>query len=94
MDDSSHVISNGYLLNTTEGIRRRAKEMDITLQEQLMIEMIREQSSDDEFRLLVERQDGAWNITLSTVPHDESHKSRGTGASFNDAWDNMAPLWA
>jgi hypothetical protein len=27
------------------------------------------------------------------APHDELNTSRGTGSTFNDAWDNMAPLW-
>ena len=41
-----------------------------------------------------QRQDGAWDVTLSIAPHDELNTSRGTGATFNDAWGNMAPLWA
>jgi hypothetical protein len=68
--------------------------MGISSQEEQMCEMIREQSASDEFRLTVERRDGAWDITLSTAPHDQRRMSRGTGTTFNDAWDNMAPLWA
>ena len=68
--------------------------MDISSQEDQMIGVIRENNDTDEFHLLVERRDGAWDITLSTAPHDQRHKTRGTGATFNDAWDNMAPLWA
>ena len=38
-----------------------------------------------------QKQDGAWDVSLSIAPHDELNTSRGTGS--NDAWDNMAPLW-
>jgi hypothetical protein len=69
-------------------------KMEATEQEQQMVEVVREHKVDADFRLLVERQDGAWDVTLSIEPHDELNTSRGTGATFNDAWGNMAPLWA
>lgn len=43
---------------------------------------------------LVKRQDGAWDITMSIAPHDVSQTTRGTGATFNEAWDNIDPAWA
>ena len=69
-------------------------KMETTEQEQQMVEVVREHKAHADFRLLVERQDGAWDVTLSIEPHDELNTSRGTGATFNDAWGNMAPLWA
>jgi hypothetical protein len=71
-------------------------KMEATEQEWQMVEAVREREADttSDFRLLVQRQDGAWDVTLSIAPHDELNTSRGTGATFNDAWGNMAPLWA
>ena len=68
--------------------------MELSEEETQMIETIREWSGADEFRLRIERQDGAWEITLSEAPHDGRRAARGTGATFKEAWDNMAPLWA
>jgi hypothetical protein len=66
--------------------------MDITQQEQQMLELLREWAGGDQYRLLIERQDGAWDITLSEV--GKPHTARGTGATFGEAWDDMAPTWA
>jgi hypothetical protein len=70
-------------------------QMKATEQERQMLEAIRDHGlgTASDFRLLVQRQDGAWDVTLSIAPHDELDTSRGTGATFNDAWDNLAPLW-
>lgn len=86
-------------LDRHDGMRTKAATyqgatMDISEQERQMVEILREWGQRDDCRLLIELQDGAWNITLSTEPHDERHKARGTGASFNAAWDNVDPLWA
>lgn len=67
--------------------------MNLRRPEQQMIEVIRENASN-EFRLLIEREGGAWEITMSVAPHDDRHKARGTGGTFDEAWNNMAPLWA
>jgi hypothetical protein len=75
-------------------MRKHNVKMETTEQEQQMVEVVRERKAHADFRLLVERQDGAWDVTLSIEPHDELNTSRGTGATFNDAWGNMAPLWA
>jgi hypothetical protein len=65
-------------------------------QERQLLEALRDHKGDSvsDFRLLVQKQDGAWDVTLSIAPHDELNSSRGTGSTFNDAWDNMLPLWA
>jgi hypothetical protein len=70
-------------------------KMEATEQERQLVEVVREHEVDatSDFRLLVQKQDGAWDVTLSIAPHDDLSTSRGTGATFNDAWDNMAPLW-
>jgi hypothetical protein len=64
-------------------------------QERQLLEVLPDHDSDaaSEFRLLVQKQDGAWDVTLSIAPQDELNTSRGTDSTFNDAWDNMAPLW-
>ena len=70
-------------------------KMEGSEQERQLLEVLRDHSVDvaSEFRLLVQMQDGAWDLSLSIAPHDELNTSRGTGSTFNDAWDNMAPLW-
>jgi len=42
-----------------------AFKMDVTEQEREMIEMIREQTGNDEYRLVIERAGGAWEITMT-----------------------------
>ena len=71
-------------------------KMEGSEQERQLLEVLRDHEGDatSDFRLLVQRQDGAWDVTLSIAPHDELNTSRGTGATFNDAWGDMAPLWA
>ena len=61
-------------------------KMDVTEQEWQLIECLRE--DHDKFRLIVERQDGAWETTMSVPPQI----SRGIGATFAAAWDDMAPI--
>jgi hypothetical protein len=73
--------------------------MDITDQERQVIEILREQQSgpDNNFRLTIEHVDGAWEIAMSITFHeapDRAKRVRGVGASFDQAWDNMDPLWA
>ena len=43
-----------------------------------MLEVLRDHDSDaaSEFRLLVQKQDGAWDVTLSIAPHDELNITR------------------
>ena len=64
-------------------------KMEGSEQERQLLEALRDHGADatSEFRLLVH-----WDVTLSIAPHDELYTSRGTGSTFNDAWDNMAPL--
>jgi len=59
----------------------------LTDEEWEMIEIIRENRQEDDFRLLIERKEGAWEIELRSkrVPYPE----RGTGADFNKAWSNV-----
>ena len=69
-------------------------ENNLTEQERLMLEMLREWSGKDDCCMLIEHRDGAWDITSSIAPHDVNHTARGTGASFVEAWNNMNPTWA
>ena len=70
-------------------------KMEGSEQERQLLEVLRDHGVDvaSEFRLLVQMQDGAWDVSLSIAPHDELNTSRGTGSTFNDAWDNMALRW-
>jgi hypothetical protein len=69
------------------------KKMDVTEQERQMIEILREWAGEDEYRLSIERQGGAWDITLSgTIKGKRRGRARGTGATFDRAWDSMSPL--
>jgi len=62
-----------------------------TEQELQLIEMIRELEEGNEFQLTVARSLGAWNVTISVTPLLE-YPSRGVGVTFNEAWDNSAPV--
>jgi hypothetical protein len=70
-------------------------KMEGSEQERQLLEALRDHEGDvtSDFRLSVQKQDGAWDVTMSVAPHDELNTSRGTGPTFDDAWDNMAPLW-
>ena len=60
------------------------------------LECLRDHKNDpaSDFRILVQKQDGAWDVTLSVAPHDELNSARGTGLTFNEAWVNVSPVWA
>ena len=66
--------------------------MDITEQERQMIEMLREWDKSENYQLQIEIVEGAWDIALKEIGTPRG--ARGTGDSFNSAWDNMAPIWA
>jgi hypothetical protein len=68
--------------------------MDVTEQERQMIEMIREQSGTDEYRLVIERIGGTWEIATDAMLRGKQRSARGVGTTFDRAWDNMAPTWA
>jgi hypothetical protein len=55
-------------------------KMEAAEQEWQMVEVVREHEADStsDFRLLVQRQDGAWDVTSSIAPHDELNTSRRT----------------
>jgi hypothetical protein len=53
--------------------------------EEDMVLTLRGWADADNGQLLIEHRDGAWDITLSLAPD----KVRGTGATFDQAWDNM-----
>jgi hypothetical protein len=51
-----------------------------------MIRTLRGFAGADGYQLLIEYRDSAWDITLSLALRD---KVRGTGATFDQAWDDM-----
>ena len=63
-------------------------------QELLMIGMLRQCSGRDDFRIVIEFRDGAWDIKTSVAPHDRNHSARGVGRTFDDAWNDMNPTSA
>ena len=65
---------------------------ELSGQELQMLQMIREWSGKDYYRLVLERRDGAWEIELS-IPL-EKKIARGVGNTFDEAWDNTMPTWA
>ena len=76
--------------------------MVFTEQETQLVATLREAqggAAGEDFSLLIERRQGAWDIALSSAIvgktlKAKTHKARGTGATFNQAWDEMKPLWA
>ena len=68
-------------------------------QELQMIQILRAFNTGEDFSMLIERRLGTWDITLSSVLVGKSlkaktHKARGTGATFDQAWDELNPQWA
>ena len=51
---------------------------DETEAEVQLLELVRGNDAE-EIKLTIEREAGAWNVTLSTPPHDARHKRRGRG---------------
>jgi hypothetical protein len=65
--------------------------IELTDAELQMIECLREaQGEVANFRLVIERTDGAWEIRMVLSPRG----GRGVGTTFDEAWHNMAPDWA
>ena len=64
--------------------------MDITEQEQQMLELLREWNKSRNYHLQIEIVDGVWDIAMKELGTQSA--SRGMGESFNAAWDNMTPL--
>ena len=54
-------------------------KMEGSEQERQLLEALRDHGVDaaSDFRLLVQKQDGAWDVTLSIPPHDELDGSLG-----------------
>jgi hypothetical protein len=65
---------------------------DETEAEVQLLELVRGNDAE-EFKLTIEREAGAWNVTLSTPPHDARHKRCGVGTTFAQAWHGIAALW-
>ena len=59
-------------------------KMKATEQERQIVEVVRDHRADtsSDFRLLVQRQDGAWDVTLSIAPHDELNNLARNGCHF------------
>ena len=66
--------------------------VDLSEQEAQLIEILREWNGEDAYEMRIAQQDGAWEISLKKL--GTAHGARGTGATFDAAWDNMDPLWA
>lgn len=64
--------------------------MDITEQEQQMLELLREWNKSKNYQLQIEIVDGVWDIAMKELGTQSA--ARGTGESFKAAWDNMTPL--
>jgi hypothetical protein len=74
-------------------------QFEISDQERQFIEMLREWSGEDDHCIEIRHALGAWEIKLSMpwpqkgTPEKEKW-SRGAGATFDEAWDNVNPSWA
>jgi hypothetical protein len=68
------------------------RTLELSEEETQLIEILREWDGDDAYQLIIERRDGAWDLSMKEL--GTSRGARGTGATFDAAWDNMDPLWA
>ena len=65
-------------------------QFEITEQEQQFLEGLRDKSKRSyDVRIVIEHMQGAWDITM--MEPGTKRAARGTGATFDEAWDNMLP---
>ena len=67
-------------------------EMEVTASERQLLESLREMHADG-FKLVIERDGGAWEVALTAQLPGKPRKLIGVGASFSEAWDKMVPWW-
>jgi hypothetical protein len=69
---------------------------EVTDAERQLIEAIRTRRADAHFRLVIESVSGAWEIEMSeeSAALGKQIAGRGMGASFDQAWYGINPLWA
>jgi len=69
-------------------------EKQVSEQEASFLEILREWSGKDDYRMVIEFQSGAWEISLQAVINGKDCRARGVGETFDQAWDNVNPSWA
>ena len=63
----------------------------LSAEEEELILMLREwEDKTTNYRLHIEMLDGAWDITMGEV--DSNRITRGTGNTFEAAWNTMVPI--
>jgi len=68
--------------------------MTPSTQENQLLHILRENAEVDGFLLNLHREGGAWEILLSApLKGGKKRTARGTGPTFDQAWDNMDPVW-
>jgi hypothetical protein len=67
--------------------------MDIepTEQEKQMLSILRELGGGDHYRIVIEFDEGAWQIEIAAPSDERQGTARGVGATFDEAWAGMAP---
>jgi len=64
--------------------------MVITKQGQQLINTLREWNrTTANYRLVIEINEGVWDVTLTET--GTVRRARGTGITFDEAWDGMTP---
>src|SRR5262249_11382363 len=66
--------------------------MVVTASERQLLDILRATHVDG-FKLVIERDGGAWEVILSGQVPGKPRKSLGVGASFREAWEKMVPWW-
>jgi hypothetical protein len=75
-------------LSVEEAIRD--DQLDITAQEQQFLEFLREwDTMPEDYQVVIEHVQGVWDATTKEL--GTKRVARGTGASFDEAWNNMEP---
>jgi len=63
--------------------------MDLTEQERQLVECIRRLKDPEQLSIIIRREDGAWELSMSAAANGNLAKSHGVGATFGAAWDNI-----
>jgi hypothetical protein len=66
--------------------------LELSEQEAELIHILRQWKAKDAYQICIERRDGAWDISMKEFGTNRG--ARGTGATFDAAWDDINPLCA
>jgi hypothetical protein len=66
-------------------------QFDVTDQEQQFLEIMRDMNKRlQDVQVVINRIQGVWDVTMKELGTERI--ARGTGATFDEAWNNVTPI--